>query len=142
MFITGCANSGALDKIDSQNFKNLKSDLAQGKTVIIYKMNNNDETTEQYADWSSNLNDFMRDKSNIYVVYRATADIDNTLKLNNIKPADNYTLFIKNDNSSYFYKGIIVEMMVYMAIDEVYTKNKITPMAEAFLPDIVIFKFK
>ncbi len=142
MFITGCANSGALDKIDSQNFKNLKTDLAQGKAIIIYKMNNNDKTTEQYADWSSNLNDFVNDKSNIYAVYRATADIDNTLKLNNIKPADNYTLFIKNNNSSYFYKGVIVEMMVYMAIDDIYTKNKKTPMTEAFLPDMITFKLK
>ncbi len=130
IFITGCANS------DNKDLDEISNSLNKGVIVIIYQMDNNDKKSEQYADWSANLNDFVHDNQKKYHVYKSSTAISQTLKSNKISHPNNYTLFLKKGKPSYLYDGVIVERMVYMAIDEAYTKNSISPMSEAFLPAV------
>jgi len=131
IFIANCANS------DNKHLDDIRNSLNKRAIAIIYKINNDDKTSEQYADWSVNLNDFTHDNPKKYIVYKASAVIDQALKSSKISHSNNYTLFLKNGKPSYLYDGVIVEHMVYMANDEAYTKSSISPMSKVFLPDII-----
>ena len=135
--VSSCANSSSADKLLSK----IENELNQGKTVIIYKMPNQDKTSEQYADWSANLNDFSSSKANTYRFHKSTTAFDKQLSRHKANLPDSYTVFLKKDKPGYFYEGVIVEMAVYMTVDFAYTGKPLSPMHEAFLPDEIDLEF-
>jgi len=132
--ISGCVNSES-SRSDNTLIANIKNDLDRDIVVIIYKMHNRDRTSEQYADWSANLNNFISANSDHYKVYESDKDFDTKYLRKYNKKTENYTLFIKKGKSGYFYNGVIVESMVYMAVNSAYFKSTLSSVDKAFLPD-------
>ena len=129
--VSGCANSTPSDELLSK----IKKELNEGKTVIVYQMVNKDKTTEQYADWSAYLNDFSASKSKTYNFHETNKTLNAKLSKKQANISDSYTLFLKKGKSSYFYDGVILEAMVYMAVENSYANKTLSPMDQAFLPD-------
>lgn len=133
--LSSCANS---DSSETDVFlSNIKKDLAQGKTVVVYQMLNKDKTSEQYADWASYLNDFITSQVSNYKVYASDMALNTRLLNKKMNIANSYTLFLKKGKASYFYAGVIVEPMVYMAVENSYSNGAASPMLLAFLPEVI-----
>jgi len=103
-------------------------------------MKNTDKTTEQYADWAGYLNDFASDKTDTYITYPANKAFNTKLSKSKINADGNYTVFIKQGKPTYFYDDVVLEPMVYMAIDNAFSGKKLSPMDNAFLPDVIRLK--
>ena len=137
---SGCANSD-IPKTDIDTLlSNIEQDIKQGKVVIVYQMKNTDKTSEQYADWATYLNDFMKAKADTYKTYSANKSFNTKLSTIKINTDSNYTVFLKQGKTSYYYDGVIVEPMVYIAIDNKYSEKALSGMDNAFLPDVINFQ--
>jgi len=134
---SGCVNPGThSDKLLSS----INESIKQGKTVIVYQMKNMDKTTEQYADWSAYLNDFMKEKANSYKAYSTNKAFNTKLSKIKINTDSSYTVFLKQGKPTYYYDDVIVEPMVYIAIDNKYSGKELSAMDNAFLPDVINFQ--
>lgn len=120
----------------------ISKDLKNGLSVIVFQMTNKDKSSEQYADWSAYLNDFIASKPGKYKVYETNAAFNKKLTNSEISSNSDFTIFIKQDSETYYYDGVIVEPMVYMAVDNQFNKKKVTDMDRAFMPDAVHFALK
>ncbi|MCW8935351.1 MAG: hypothetical protein OQK98_11560 [Gammaproteobacteria bacterium] len=134
---SGCANS---DTPSDKLLSSIDESIKQGKTVIVYQMNNMDKTSEQYADWSAYLNSFMEEKANTYKVYSANKAFNTKLSKIKIDTGSSYTIFLKQGKPTYYYDDVIVEPMVYIAVDNQYSAKKLSAMDTAFLPDVINFQ--
>jgi len=142
LFITiiiasGCAVSGT--SLSDELLSSIDESIMQGKTVIVYQMKNMDKTTEQYADWSAYLNDFMKEKSDNYKAFSANKAFNTKLSKIKINTDNSYTVFFKKGKPTYYYDDVIVEPMVYIAIDNKYSGKKLSAMDNAFLPEVIDF---
>lgn len=118
----------------------IKSDLANGQAVIVYRMQNRDRASEQYADWAASLNQFYVTHRKNYRVYAASQVFDSELTRHNIKLRKSYTVFMKRGNPSYYYAGVILEKAVYLAVDNRYSGKPASALDRAFLPKTISFK--
>ena len=50
---------------------------------------------------------------------------------------DDYTLFLKYNEPSYFYETLLVESLVYLAVKNSYDQQKEPPVCKAFIRDEV-----
>ena len=136
---SGCANSDTPTAHFDELLSNIDKSIIQGKTVIVYQMKNMDTTTEQYADWSAYLNDFMKEKSDNYKAFSANKAFNTKLSKIKINTDNSYTVFFKKGKPTYYYDDVIVEPMVYIAIDNKYSGKKLSAMDNAFLPEVIDF---
>jgi len=134
---SGCVNPGAHSE---KLLSSIEESIKQGKTVIVYQIKNMDKTTEQYADWSAYLNDFMKEKVDNYKAYSANKAFNTKLSKNKINTDSSYTVFMKQGKPTYYYDDVIVEPMVYIAIDNKYSDKKLSAMDNAFLPNSINFQ--
>lgn len=123
----GQANTDLLDKINC--------DLASGNIVVVYQMLNDDTASEQYADWAYYLNEFSGSNTPLYKFYKADEALNNRLSESDLDITDSYTLFLKKDASSFFYEGVVVENLVYLAVQAHYAQEEPLPVYRAFIPD-------
>jgi len=137
---SGCANSDTPSAQSNELLSSIDESIKQGKTVIVYQMKNMDKTTEGYADWSAYLNDFMRDKANTYKAYAANKAFNTKLSKIKINTDSSYTVFLKHGKPTYYYDDVIVEPIVYIAIENKYSGNALSPMDKTFLPDVIDFQ--
>lgn len=114
--------------------------LTQGKIVVVYQMQNDDKSSEQYADWSSYLNDFSAMHVGNYRVYETNNALNQIIDSKQFDVNESYTLFMKAGSPSYFYEGVIVEAMVYFAVDRAYT-GQLLGGYKTFLPNVVTVQF-
>lgn len=98
-------------------------------------MDNSDLSSEQYADWSVYLNDFAASKGTEYAFHPSKDEFNALLERNGLSALDEYTVFMKKGKATYYYDGVIVEPMVYVAVDKSYAQQPLTDMDEAFLPE-------
>ena len=140
LVVSSCANSGAPETSTDNLTNNINHALENGKTVVVYQMKNNNTTTEQYEDWSAYLNDFSSKHSATYAFFKANSDFNKRLVLSGLPHPGNYTVFVKKNKPVYFYDGVIVEAMVYLAVDTAYSTSALSPMHEAFLPNKIDLK--
>ena len=103
-------------------------------------MLNEDTASEQYADWAYYLNDFADTNTPLYKFYSADAAFNNRLLVCNLHITDSYTLFLKKDASSFFYQDVVVENLVYLAVQAHYAQEELLPVYRAFIPDKVTIK--
>ncbi len=141
VIIPGCGYTDSpetsIDNTSDALLRNIEKDLGNGKGIIVYQMTNNDRSSEQYADWSSYLNEFTSSKTPDYVAYASSEKLNAKLLNKQANVAGSYTLFFKKGKPTYFYEGVIVEAMVYMAVDNIYSNGTPSPMFQAFLPDVL-----
>lgn len=138
--VTGCANSGSTSSETDTLLISIENSLNQGQTVIVYQMKNTDKSSEQYADWAEYLNDFSANNASTYKAYASNKALNKKLENKKINTTDKYTLFLKKGKPSYFYDGVIVEAMVYLAVENAYSEKPLSTMYQAFLPEVVDFK--
>jgi len=138
----GYADAATQEANTSHLILKIKNDLDGGQAIIVYYMENNDKTDEQYADWSAYLNDFAAAHAKLYKVYAADESINATLEQHKLNSRQNYTLFMKRGSPSYFYSGVIVEPAVYTAVDNTYSGKAATDSVNAFLPTASNFALK
>ena len=100
-------------------------------------MSNDDTASQQYADWAYYLNDFAHSNSPLYKFYSIDAAFNNWLSECNLNITESYTLFLKKDVSSFFYEGVVVENLVYLAVKTHFAQEDLLPVYQAFLPDEV-----
>jgi len=136
---SGCANSETPSAHSDELLSSIDKSIKQGKTVIVYQMKNIDKTTEQYADWSAYLNDFMKEKANSYKAYSANKAFNTKLSKIKTNTDRSYTVFLKREKPTYYYDDVIVEPSVYDAVDNQYSDKELSAMNNAFLPDVIIF---
>ncbi len=103
-------------------------------------MKNTDKKSEQYADWSAYLNNFTENRMNTYAVHKADKKFNEKLLSLNIDSDGNYSVFIKQGKATYYYNDVVLEPMIYMAIDNAYSGKQLSPMDKAFLPDAINLK--
>jgi len=142
LLIAGCANSAPSSKGDGNVSYKIEKTLAEGKAVIVYHMTNMDKSTEQYADWSANLNDFHAAHSGKYEVLSADNNFLKILKANKFSENAEFSIFMKKGYPTYYYDGVIVEKAVYLSVDNKYSGKTLTGMDEAFLPKEINISFK
>lgn len=118
----------------------INQQLVNGQVVVIYQMENIDKTSEQYADWAYYLNDFAIEHSASYQFHPANQAVNEKIGNNQIDTTDSYTLFLKEGDVSYFYPGVIVEAMVYFAVDQAYAGSTSNDVRD-FLPSEVTVEF-
>jgi len=135
--ISGCGNSDSSETKNDTLLSNIEKNLDQGKGIIVYQMTNNDKSSEQYADWASYLNDFTSSQTFNYVVYESSKELNTQFINEQANVTGSYTLFLKRGKPTYFYDGVIVESMVYMAVDEIYSNGALPPMFQVFLPGVL-----
>jgi len=123
------ANSDLLNKINS--------DLSNGHIVVVYQMLNNDTASEQYADWAYYLNEFAASNAPLYKFYSVDAAFNNRLSKCKLDITGSFTLFLKKDAPSFFYSGVVVENLVYLAVKAHYAQEELLPGYRAFMPDEV-----
>lgn len=133
IIVSSSANSDEL-------LSNIAKSIKQGKTVIVYQMKNRDETSEQYADWSAYLNSFMKEKATSYKAYSTNKAFNTELSKIKISTDSSYTIFFKQGKPTYYYNDVIIEPMVYIAIDNQYSGKNPTAIDSAFIPDIINFQ--
>lgn len=117
----------------------IRQELDLGKIVVIYHMSNDELDSEQYADWSTYLNEFASSKDKRYTFHASDKEFDSLLKAKNINAEGDYTLFMKKGDATYYYDGVILESMVYVSVDKMYTRKPMTDMDKIFLPDTIDF---
>jgi len=140
--IAGCANSAPSSKGDSYVSQKIEMNLAQGKAVIVYHMSNKDKESEQYADWSANLNEFYAAHSGKYEVFSADNNFLKILKANKLGENAEFSIFMKKGYPTYFYDGVIVEKAVYLSVDNKYSGKTLSGMDKAFLPKEINISFQ
>ncbi|MEJ2439596.1 MAG: hypothetical protein P8Z72_07995 [Gammaproteobacteria bacterium] len=118
----------------------IKSDLAHGQAVIVYRMQNKNRRSEQYADWAAGLNQFYATHRGHYRVYAANQAFNSELTKSKIKLKNSYTVFMKRGSPSYYYEGVILEKAVYTAVDNHYSGKPVSTLDRAFLPEVISFK--
>ncbi|MFT5658867.1 MAG: hypothetical protein ACI9KN_002148 [Gammaproteobacteria bacterium] len=139
MVLTGAVS--ASDQADTL-LTTISQQLQQGKIVVIYQMRNDDKSSEQYADWASYLNDFATAHAADYRFHAVNKALNEKLASCGIEvSATSYSLFLKQASPGYFYEDVIVEPMVYMAVDQAYG-GLLTDEFSAFLPDEVSVEFE
>lgn len=134
LIISGCAISDSSVNAE-EGLNQIDHALNQGLAVIVYQMKNSDKASEQYADWAGYLNDFVDSRSSTYRVYPADAEFFLRLANKKIDTSGDFTVFMKKGSPGYFYQGVIVEPMVYFAVDRSYSKTSLSAMDKAFLPE-------
>ena len=134
LFVSGLlqANTDLLDKINS--------DLSSGNIVVVYQMLNDETASEQYADWAYYLNNFADSNTPLFKFYSADGAFNNRLSESHLNITDSYTMFLKKDASSFFYEGVVVENLVYLAVKAHYTQEAHLPVYRAFIPEAVTIK--
>ncbi|RDH85976.1 MAG: hypothetical protein DIZ80_00440 [endosymbiont of Galathealinum brachiosum] len=139
--VSGCANSDIPSLQTDKSISNIDKSIRQGKIVIVYQIKNTDKTSEQYADWSAYLNDFTDNKANIYVVHNTSKAFNKKLSSLNINIDGNYSVFIKQGKATYYYDSVILEPMIYIAIDNAFSGKQLSPTDKAFLPEAIKLKY-
>ena len=130
----------AQDTAPDKLLASIDKDLNEGKVVVVYKMSNNDTSSEQYADWAAYLNELSSTGNANYKIYPTNEVFNRKLTISNITPDEDYTVFLKRGKPSYYYDGVIVEPMVYTAVYNSYSDVKLTDIDIAFMPDVIDFK--
>jgi hypothetical protein len=134
------SGSGSRSSDADPLLSSIHQQLAQGKIIVVYQMQNDDKSSEQYADWASYLNDFSSTHVDNYRIHKTNDALNLIIASQQIDVTESYTLFIKTGSSSYFYQDVIVDAMVYFAVDQAYAGHIIDGHA-AFLPDEVTVPF-
>ena len=116
----------------------INQQLMDGQIVVIYQMENDYNTTEQYADWAYYLNDFASERRASYQFHQSNRVVNDKLNRQKINTDGSYTLFIKEGEASYFYPDVILEPVVYLAVDQAYAGD-IDNDSQGFLPDEIKF---
>jgi hypothetical protein len=135
--VSGCTEAGTQPQSTDDLLGTVRQELKQGKNVVVYHMKNSELDSEQYADWSAYLNDFASSKEKQYAFHSSDKGFDNFLKKNGVDIGGDYTLFMKKGDVTYYYDGVILESMVYMSVDNAYSKKPLTDMDKAFLPEAI-----
>ena len=138
--VTSWANSDSTSSETDTLLINIENSLNQGQTVIVYQMKNTAKSSEQYADWAEYLNVFSIANASTYKVYATNKALNTKLENKKVNTTDNYTLFLKKAKPSYYYDGVVVEAMVYLAVDSTYSDKPLSAMSQAFLPEVMEFK--
>jgi hypothetical protein len=141
-FAAGCANSATPGAAPDNLLRKIETALGRGQAVIVYSMTNMDRTTEQYADWSANLNEFSSAHAGKYQVFSADEKFKKLLVKSNVGGSKEFTVFMKKDYPTYCYDGVVVEQAVYLAIDNKYSGKPLSAMDKAFLPNEINFLLK
>jgi len=137
LLISGCTEAGTQPQSAGAVLDTVRQELEQGKVVVVYHMVNGEQDSEQYADWSAYLNEFASSKGKLYTFHPSDKGFDDFLKKHGADASGSYTVFMKKGDSTYYYDGAIVELMVYTSVDNVYSKKPLTDMDKAFLPEAV-----
>ena len=124
--------SGA-DQVDPL-LSTINQQLMDGQIVVIYQMENNDRTTEQYADWAYYLNDFASERRASYQFHQSNRAVNDKLDSQKINTGGSYTLFLKEGEASYYYPDVILEPVVYLAVDQAYAGHS-NQESRDFLPN-------
>ena len=132
--------ASGLVQADTDLLDKVKRDLSSGHIVVVYQILNDDTASEQHADWAYYLNEFADSNKPLVKFYPADAAFNNRLSECNLDIADSYTLFLKKDASSFLYQGVVVESLVYQAVQAHYTEEELLPVHRAFIPDEVTVK--
>jgi len=132
--------ASGLVQADTDLLDKVNRDLSSGHIVVVYQMLNDDTASEQYADWAYYLNDFASSNSPLYKFYSTDVAFNNRLVENGLDITDSYTLFLKKDALSFFYEGVVVESLVYLAVQAHYSEEDFLPVYRAFIPDEVTVK--
>jgi hypothetical protein len=137
LIISDCA--AAVTPPDSINdlLGTIRQELKQGKVVVVYRMSNDELDSEQYADWSDCLNEFALAKGERYAFHSADKRFDDFLKKGGVSVEDDYTVFMKKGGATYYYDSVILESMVYVSVDKIYSKKPLDDMDKVFLPDAI-----
>ena len=121
----------------------IKSDLRNGKAVVLIINSKENQESEQYADWSYYLNDFANTAGNDYVFHK----LNTTSLMNLIESAKSFTqaysmIFMKQGKNAYFYNGPIVESQVYEYVQLNYSGQTVPKHLHQFAPETVVFQFR
>ena len=137
LLISGCIEASTQSLATDALLDTVRQELEQGKVVVVYHMVNGEQDSEQYADWSAYLNEFASSKGKQYTFHPSDKVFDDFLEKQDIDARESYTVFMKKGDATYYYDGVIVELMVYTSVDNVYSKKPLTDMDKAFLPKAV-----
>ena len=135
--ISGCTEAGTQAQSADDLLSTIRQELRQEKVVVVYHMSNGEPDSEQYADWAAYLNDFASSKGKQYTFHASDKEFDGFLKKNGVDIGEDYTVFMKKGDATYYYDGVILESMVYMSVDNVYSKKPLSDMDKAFLPETI-----
>ena len=121
----------------------IKSDLRNGKAVVLIINGKENQESEQYADWSYYLNDFANTVGDEYVFHK----LNTTSLMNLIESAKSYTkaysmIFMKQGKNTYFYNGPIVEPQVYEYVQLNYSSQTVPKHLHQFAPEAVVVQFR
>lgn len=137
LLVSACTGADTPPSPADSLLGSIRQELVQGKVVVVYQMSNQGSDTEQYADWSAYLNDFSAHRKEQYRFHASDEVFNRFLTQNGVDTRSDYTVFLKKGSDSYFYNGVIVEPMVYSAVDKVYSSKPLTDMDRAFIPDVL-----
>jgi len=123
---------------------NLEKELASGVGVVLVINANENDKSEQYADWSHYLNQFSKDVGKNYIFHKISSVQLDKIIANKKEYHEEYSMiFLKKNMPSYFNKGAILEPQVYEFIRLLYAGKPIKPdHLNQFSPVEIKIKFK
>lgn len=137
LLISGCTEADSQPQSADALLGAVRQELEQGKVVVVYRMSNGEQDSEQYADWSAYLNDFASSKGTQYTFHSSDNGVEQFLKKNGADVGADYTVFMKKGYPTYYYDGVILESMIYTSVDNAYSKKPLADMDRAFLPEAI-----
>lgn len=102
-----------------------------GQPLILYSYRDDVVLSEAYADWEAYLNDFKQGTGQNYFYSKVESDEFKSI----VSGSTEFTLFLKKGYPVFLYDGFIVEPQVYTAIRKMLSKEPLTNVDRAFMPE-------
>lgn len=144
LFILGCgaaAINATEYKLPNNLNKNILTTYNNGTAVLLYTYPAENKDSEQHADWDNYLNEFRSRTTNSFMTVEVTP-AELSYLIEDTKPLQAFSLFIKKGYPSFGYDGVIVEPQVYLSVESSYQNKALTPELVSFSPSKVKLKTK
>ena len=128
--LTACVQAGTKNYpvTLSSNFEKIYD---SGQSLVLYSYEDDSLSSEAYADWDAYLNDFKKGHGKSYFYSKVTNNEFESIP----SGTSEFTLFLKKGHPTLLYDGFIVEPQVYTAVHRKFSKETLTNVDNAFMPN-------